>query len=200
VVSPLGDKGDCVDFDACAKRKAGNLDCARCGRIVRKYLAAHLGEFGIGCKVREVDLDAHDLVHVGVKLAQGLADAIEGHAHFLLKADGLVVRWDRHAHLTRDEDPAASFGIDTKRLAEALRDRASEMSYCAHDGGQTPIPYQIVCPEVSIGVRQCHVIDTSQSYLRKIRKCIAPSQANSCESRPGLPSQHRPDVLRTEDD
>ena len=66
-------------------------------------------------------------------LAQGLADAIEGDAHFLLEADGLVVRRDRHAHLTRDEDPAAGFGIDTQRLAEALRDRAGEMSHCAHD-------------------------------------------------------------------
>src|SRR5260370_2581502 len=90
---------------------------------MREALAADLGEFGIGCKVREVDLDAHDLIHVGVELAQGLANAIEGDAHFLLEADGLVVRWDRHAHLTRDEHPAAGFGIDTQRLAEALRDR-----------------------------------------------------------------------------
>ena len=59
---------------------------------------------------------------------------IEGDAHFLLEADGLLVRWDRHAHLTRDEEPAAGFGIDTQRLAEALRDRAGEMSCCAHDG------------------------------------------------------------------
>ena len=90
---------------------------------MREDLAADLGEFGIGCKVREVDLDAHDLVHVGVELAQGLADAIEGDAHFLLEAAGLVVRWDRHAYLTRDEDPAAGFGIDSQRLAETLRDR-----------------------------------------------------------------------------
>ncbi len=82
----------------------------------------------------EVDLDAHDLVHVGVELAQGLADAIERDAHFLLEADGLVVRWNRHAHLTRDEDPAAGFGIDTQRLTEALRDRAGEMSHWAQDG------------------------------------------------------------------
>src|ERR1700682_4524185 len=101
---------------------------------MREDLAADLGEFGIGCKIREVDLDAHDLIHVGVELAQGLADAIEGDAHFLLEADGLVVRLDRHAHLTRDEYPAAGFGIDAQRLAEALRDRAGEMSHCAHDG------------------------------------------------------------------
>src|SRR5712671_4126278 len=102
--------------------------------MMREDLAADLGEFGIGCKVREVYLDAHDLIHVGVELAQGLADAVEGDVHFLLEADGLVVQWDRHAHLTRDEDPAAGFGIDTQRLAEALRDRAGEMSHCAHDG------------------------------------------------------------------
>jgi hypothetical protein len=55
-----------------------------------------LGELGTGCKVREVDLDAHDLFHVGVEFAQGFADAIEGDAHFLLEADGLVAdakRW-----------------------------------------------------------------------------------------------------------
>jgi hypothetical protein len=33
---------------------------------MREDLAADLGEFGIECQVREVDLDAHDLVHVGV--------------------------------------------------------------------------------------------------------------------------------------
>jgi len=102
----------------------------RCGRIIWENLAADLGEFGIGGKVREVDLDAHDLVHVSVELAEGLADAVEGDAHLLLKANGLVVRRDRHAHLTCDEDPAADFGIDTQRLAEALRNRAGEMSHC----------------------------------------------------------------------
>src|SRR5438874_8076774 len=102
-VSPLGDKGDSVYHDACPEQKAGDLDCGRCGRIIREDLAADLREFGIGCKVREVDLDAHDLVHVSVELAQGLADAIEVDAHFLLEADRLIVRWDRYAHLTGDE-------------------------------------------------------------------------------------------------
>ena len=101
---------------------------------MREEFAADLGEFGIGGKVREVDLDAHDSVHARVELAQRLADAIEGDAHFMLEADGLVVWWDRHAHLTRYEDPTASFGIETQRLAEAFRDRAGEMSDCAHDG------------------------------------------------------------------
>jgi hypothetical protein len=41
---------------------------------MREDLAADLGEFGIGCKIGEVDLDDHDLVHVGVELAQRLAD------------------------------------------------------------------------------------------------------------------------------
>jgi hypothetical protein len=36
---------------------------------MREGLAADLGEFGIGCKVCEVDLDAHNLVHVGVEKA-----------------------------------------------------------------------------------------------------------------------------------
>jgi hypothetical protein len=35
---------------------------------MREDLAADLGEFGIGCKGREVDLDAHDRIHVGVEL------------------------------------------------------------------------------------------------------------------------------------
>jgi hypothetical protein len=133
-ISPLGYKSDCVDLDACPKEKARDLDSGRCGRIVREDFAADLGEFGIGGKVREVNLDAHDFVHVRVELAQGLADAIEGDAHFLFEVDGFIVWWDRHAHLTRDEDPAAGFGIDTQPLAEALRDRAGEMSHCAHDG------------------------------------------------------------------
>jgi hypothetical protein len=41
-VSPLGDKGDCVDLDACPKQNAGNLDCARWGRIMWEDLAADL--------------------------------------------------------------------------------------------------------------------------------------------------------------
>jgi hypothetical protein len=49
---------------------------------------------------------------------------IEGDAHFLLEADELLVRWDRHAHLTRDEDPTAGFGIDAQHRAEALRNPA----------------------------------------------------------------------------
>src|SRR5947209_12784072 len=69
LVSPLGDKDYCVDLDACPKQKASDLDCCRCRWIIREDLAADLGEFGIGCKVREVDLDAHDLVHVSVELA-----------------------------------------------------------------------------------------------------------------------------------
>jgi hypothetical protein len=39
-------------------KRAGDLDCGRCGWIIREDLAADLGEFGIGRKVREVDLDA----------------------------------------------------------------------------------------------------------------------------------------------
>src|SRR5262252_5333369 len=70
VRSLLGDKRDGVDLDACPKQKAGDLDCGRCGWIMGEDLAADLGEFGIGRKVREVDLDARDLVHVSVKLAQ----------------------------------------------------------------------------------------------------------------------------------
>jgi hypothetical protein len=35
---------------------------------MREDLAADLGEFGIGCKGREVDLDAHDPIDVGVEL------------------------------------------------------------------------------------------------------------------------------------
>jgi len=66
----LGDKRDGVDLDACPKQKAGDLDCGRCGWIIREDLAADLGEFGIGRKVREVDLDARDLVQVSVELAQ----------------------------------------------------------------------------------------------------------------------------------
>ena len=89
------------------------MDRGRCRRIIREDLAADLRELGIGCKVREVDLDAHDLVHTSVELAQGLTDAIEGDPHFLFEADGLVIRWDRHTHLASDEDPSARFGIDT---------------------------------------------------------------------------------------
>src|SRR6516165_10751527 len=130
--SSLGDKGDCVDLDAGPQQQAGDLDGGRGGRIIREDLAANPGEFGVGRKVGQVDLDADDLVHVGIELAQGLADAIEGDAHFLFKADRLVVRRNRHADLTRDEDPAAGVGVDTQRLAEALGDRTSQMSHSAH--------------------------------------------------------------------
>ena len=68
---------------------------------------SHRGPWRIRHRVqRKVDLDAHDLVHIGVELAQGFANAIEGGAHFLLEPDGLVVRSDRH-HLARNEDPVA---------------------------------------------------------------------------------------------
>ena len=134
VVSRLGNKGDCIDLDPCPEQKSSDLDCGRCGRIMREHLAADLGEFGVGGKIGEVDLDAHDLFQVGVELAQRLADALEGDAHFLLEGDGLLVRWDRHAHLARDEEPTAGFVIDAQRLAEALRNRAGEMSYYVHGG------------------------------------------------------------------
>ena len=97
---------------------------------MRKDFAADLGKFGIGCKIREVDLDAHNLVYAGVEPAQRLADAIEGDAHFLLEVDGLVVWRDRHSHLTRDEDPTAGFGIDAQRLG-SLRSGWRDVALCS---------------------------------------------------------------------
>src|SRR5262249_41407316 len=77
LVLPLGDEGDCIYLDASPKQKASDLDGGRCGWVMRKDFAPNLGKFGIGSKVREVDLDAHDLVHVSIELAQGFPDPIE---------------------------------------------------------------------------------------------------------------------------
>jgi hypothetical protein len=54
LVAPFAIKATRVDLDPCPKQKVGDLDCGRCRRIMREDLAADFGEFGIGCKVREV--------------------------------------------------------------------------------------------------------------------------------------------------